>query len=723
MQRLGDIKKHSRRDVIAAAASGAASMFVARVSSTQPAGDPHTLRSSNGLLKTTLRVVRARNRIGADEVELRSYNGQLVGPTIRVKPGDRLEITLVNELAPRSVGAGSHDANAAGGHGAHMDHHGYNATNLHTHGLHVSPSSPADNVLISVLPKGSGPVSDPSVFVGSYEYKYDIPADHRAGTHWYHSHLHGATSIQLASGMAGALIVEGGLDDIAQIKAARERIFLFQQIPFKRIAGKPGVVDDEDIEDLVGRFNGRLDPSERTRRFTTTNGTVPVVRIRKGAVERWRLIHGGIFETLPIDVVGCEKPYDPNAPRINDFCTDGADAPSSDGIAFYPIALDGIALGSLNEIKGQPLRRLDPGNRMDVLVKALREGTYILRKTRVQNLLIALNAQLRLRNPTVAEDAASAVREDPYALAVIVVEPGTEDMALPAVSAVAALRPPNLNLNLAKDVSHRIRFVRGAEGTVNDRAFTPGQFPRTLILGNTERWEVEGVGEPHPFHIHVNPFQVVEVNSAPVDPPQWLDTIMVSSNQRVAFVTRYDDFTGKFVLHCHNLIHEDIGMMELVEVIPKPPGALHGLTLFQPDTAPKADWFVLDKSGAKVGKDAFRNRAVLLYLWSAECGGCGDELRALAALQVRLGNPRFAVAAVLHRADAAAAAAALAAARIGGLAAYGDAAGTLPVHFGADRLPAAILLDREGHARGLLKAAVEWNAPDVAGFIQYFLEN
>ena len=129
MTRLGDTNKYSRRDVVAGALCGAASMFVARVSSAQPVGEPDMLRSSSGLLKTTLRVVRARNRIGADEVELRSYNGQLVGPTLRVKPGDRLEITLVNELAPRSVGAGSHDSKAVGGHGAHMDHHGYNATN------------------------------------------------------------------------------------------------------------------------------------------------------------------------------------------------------------------------------------------------------------------------------------------------------------------------------------------------------------------------------------------------------------------------------------------------------------------------------------------------------------------------------------------------------------------------------------------------------------------
>ena len=59
-----------------------------------------------------------------------------------------------------------------------------------------------------------------------------IPENHAPGTFWYHPHLHGSTAIQVASGMAGALIIEGGLDEVPEIAAAKTQIMMFQQIPF-----------------------------------------------------------------------------------------------------------------------------------------------------------------------------------------------------------------------------------------------------------------------------------------------------------------------------------------------------------------------------------------------------------------------------------------------------------------------------------------------------------
>lgn len=78
------------------------------------------------------------------------YNGSLVGPTLRVSPGDRIELTLVNLL--------------------------YEPTNLHFHGLHVSPLGDADNVFREV---GAGQTAS---------YVINIPVDHSPGTFRYHSH-------------------------------------------------------------------------------------------------------------------------------------------------------------------------------------------------------------------------------------------------------------------------------------------------------------------------------------------------------------------------------------------------------------------------------------------------------------------------------------------------------------------------------------------------------
>jgi FtsP/CotA-like multicopper oxidase with cupredoxin domain len=81
---------------------------------------------------------------------------------------------------------------------------------------------------------------------------------------------------------------------------------------------------------------------------------------------------------------------------------------------------------------------------------------------------------------------------------------------------------------------------------------------------------------PHPFHIHVNPFEVVsildgegqdrlqEVYGGPV----WRDTIILPEGWRIRFRAEYRRYIGPFVQHCHILDHEDQGMMELVEIVP-----------------------------------------------------------------------------------------------------------------------------------------------------------
>lgn len=125
-----------------------------------------------------------------DPVELRSFlgsgeaRGDFVAPTIRVAPGQQLKIDIANRLELCTEKQRADDAC-------------FNDTNLHTHGLWVSPSGASDNVLISI-PPGS-----------EHHYIYDIPADHPAGTFWYHPHHHGNGFVQVGSGMAGALIVTG----------------------------------------------------------------------------------------------------------------------------------------------------------------------------------------------------------------------------------------------------------------------------------------------------------------------------------------------------------------------------------------------------------------------------------------------------------------------------------------------------------------------------------
>ena len=91
----------------------------------------------------------------------------------------------------------------------------------------------------------------------SYDIEIAIPADHTAGTYWYHPHHHGGADIQVASGMAGAVIIEGDFDDVPEIAAARERLMVLGEVVFDGF----GMIESMDT----------LFP-ETAVRFLTVNG-------------------------------------------------------------------------------------------------------------------------------------------------------------------------------------------------------------------------------------------------------------------------------------------------------------------------------------------------------------------------------------------------------------------------------------------------------------------
>src|SRR5262249_4614986 len=123
----------------------------------------------------TIRVQKARVALpgaaadgGPAETEMITYNGRLVGPTIRVRRGGILKINLIHERPPPGARRVKVDPQQAD------PPHDLYSTNLHTHGLHVSPVGNSDNIFNEVPPGGS------------FQYTFTIPADHPAGTFFYH---------------------------------------------------------------------------------------------------------------------------------------------------------------------------------------------------------------------------------------------------------------------------------------------------------------------------------------------------------------------------------------------------------------------------------------------------------------------------------------------------------------------------------------------------------
>jgi FtsP/CotA-like multicopper oxidase with cupredoxin domain len=343
----------------------------------------------------------------------------------------------------------------------------------------------------------------------SYDVEIAIPADHPAGTYWYHPHRHGSADIQLTGGMVGALIVEGDFDDVPEIAAAAERVLIVNEVLFDH----RGAIE---VYDTVW--------PEAVPRFLAVNGQrAPVIRMRPGEVQRWRIVQAAHEDNLNLALAGH---------RLNVIAFDGIRRPEM-------LAADNLVIA--------------PGQRADVLVKAGAPGTYAL--------------------AAIANDQGYPSPVGP--LATLVVEGEPMAMALPA----AALGGAPASIDEAEVTNRRrirlssIEPERPESGNyqefaflICDRSFDPDRVDHRIPLGAVEEWEVVNEDESdHVFHIHVNPFQLVTVNGEAVT-PDWRDTVIVPRNGSVTFRTRFLDFTGRFVLHCHMMNHEELGMMQVVEV-------------------------------------------------------------------------------------------------------------------------------------------------------------
>ncbi|MES2791044.1 MAG: tyrosinase family protein [Planctomycetota bacterium] len=499
-------------------------------------------------------------RIGQDDVRLRTYNEKLTGPVIRAKAGDTLYITLRNKLPIQTPTP--HAPNS---------HHEWNTTNLHFHGLHVAPqgvpTAESDNIFVSLKPTTD---SDGSV----QKYEVRIPADHVAGTFWYHAHRHGGTAAQVASGMSGALIIERSdavhnLNSVAAIDDAQEEILLLQQIPYLRdnsslpgeIEQSPGGTGANEDEMLAPGAWGELG------RYITVNGEkIPTITLAPGEIRRLRFIASQQREQIKLQIV--------RAP--------GTTGTGENRLKLHEIAVDGLPTGRI-ETKLNDTLDLFPGYRSDILIQPNINTTG-------EFYLVDNNAP--------AGTGADGSPEQLRWVAKIVITGAPQTKQLPTDAELFSHRLPDLVASPSTGTQYAfygLAFPAGG-GTnyfiYSKGNLAPGQVPteaefdpanaRKLTLGNTDRWYVgtrngANVGQFHPFHIHTNPFLItkvtrqqgnttVDVTATEIGVPTWRDTLAMKQGYTYELLTRYDDFTGSFVNHCHILDHEDNGMMEFVQI-------------------------------------------------------------------------------------------------------------------------------------------------------------
>jgi len=201
---------------------------------------PSEIRSRKGLLEVALSAAPGRVRLGEYAFPGLLYNGSYVPPLLRVRVGDTMRITFRNALPD-------------------------DPSNLHYHGMSVSPQGKSDNVFVHVHPGGQ------------FDYEVRIPAGGRQGPglFWYHPHAHGVVEKQILGGMSGALVVDGS-----------ERLFpLLAGLPERFLLFKHAELGENEIISI----NGQVEP---------------LLPIRPGEMQFWRIANIGATAFLKFRIEG-----------------------------------------------------------------------------------------------------------------------------------------------------------------------------------------------------------------------------------------------------------------------------------------------------------------------------------------------------------------------------------------------------------------------------------
>jgi suppressor of ftsI len=489
----------------------------------------------------TLQVDYSARELGPFRLRTRTYNSSLPGPVWVTRPDHTLRVKLTNNLPadpPAPVPAGIDPLN---------NPHAFNTTNLHVHGLQVIPHL--------FEPVGSVNPKAPMIAVApgqSLSYEFKLPADHPSGLYWYHPHYHGSAGVQIVNGMAGLILVKGPIDDVPEIAAARDELLVIQNLKlnplnetstrwgFEPLAYRPanagGYSPETKVELITANGRPVMIIDRRSAKPAASQQSLPVYKMRPGEVMRLRVLNGtdGIF--LPLTLSGFEV---------------------------YIIGQDGINLLK-PEKTGEDAKsaiRMAPGNRNEVLIRAPMNP--------VRGTLRAL-AQMPESANLMSEAMGEMMSRPEIGIAAFEVSGPAKRMAIPARLPVPSREYPLISdaeITARRTVTFSMktgskRIIDGFEYLVDDELYQEEKVDQRVKVGTAEEWHIvnnsDGV---HPFHIHVNSFEVMGL---PSDPSyhRLHDTIWLPPFSSIRMRTRFKTWKGKTVYHCHVLPHEDSAMIK-----------------------------------------------------------------------------------------------------------------------------------------------------------------
>eukprot|EP00581_Thalassiosira_minuscula_P005376 CAMPEP_0183743984 /NCGR_PEP_ID=MMETSP0737-20130205/65499_1 /TAXON_ID=385413 /ORGANISM="Thalassiosira miniscula, Strain CCMP1093" /LENGTH=703 /DNA_ID=CAMNT_0025979619 /DNA_START=265 /DNA_END=2376 /DNA_ORIENTATION=+ len=549
---------------------------------------------------------------------LRTFNGGQPGPTIHVTPGGRLDLQLVNCLVPPD-GAVIHNA-----------YQKPNSTNIHTHGPHITGETPGDNVFAKVSP-------------GEYfNYSYEFGNNHMPGTFWYHPHLHGSTALQVGQGAAGMIVMDEPrwYNIPKQIKNMEEIQMVFQHMDLRILRDSSRVSEDDVTDWNTKNFKITNATTDLTNFMLVNMQFLPKVTMIAGKWYRWRTVLSSIRSSVAfVPPKNCEFKL---------LAKDGIflnDAPRSvEAVILSPGNRADVAVRCMEPgqeyVNTTYIDLLCGTNLGDFTVPNSNFGCFDPDKQPPQQEEAGI-AEIT-DYPPVEKMAGTFLNpiDQPTIMVIDVVLPppdkdldpfdaptpcylvdladvGPEEIETSFVNRYHCHNPPGTPgpgwpaVITDRDECgvygpHGVGYEGSEEDPLCEEAypgegdcpFTPWVDMDTYIndfaTGTVN--EVELLGVPfHPYHQHVNSFQITEINTRNLDVViqdivanwykvgDWQDTLQVPAALSqtgippgyfnpgftpppqgffaVKIRFQADQFTGHMVQHCHLLFHEDQGMM------------------------------------------------------------------------------------------------------------------------------------------------------------------
>jgi FtsP/CotA-like multicopper oxidase with cupredoxin domain len=375
---------------------------------------------------------------------------------------------------------------------------------LHWHGL-TPPASMDGHPRLAVPPGGI--------------HHYEFTVENRAGTYWYHPHTHMHTAEQTYRGIAGLLIVEDAEEDALRLPAGAREVPLILQDRRLDAAGMP--VYTPFAPDLMAGYMGRGAFGNGIRE--------PFLEV-DAALYRFRILNGSNARIFRLG--------------------------RSDG---RPLVLIGNDGGLLEQPHSLPWIDVAPAERVDLLVDF--GDVPVGRSLMLRSLPFAVAGGMGFMG-------GANLQGEPLDLLELRVARRVDDSAAMPVSLPAVSGPDAAES--VRDREFRFQSLM-TNHSINGRNFDIDRIDVSVPFGDTEIWSfVNESGMPHPVHLHATHFRVLSRSGGRGQVMPWerglKDTVLLHPFETVRVAVRFAAHSGLFLLHCHNLEHEDMGMMANVLV-------------------------------------------------------------------------------------------------------------------------------------------------------------